>query len=360
MAICRVYLLTYRRQQLLPRALNSLLQQTFTDWVCELHNDDPTDFFPQQLVEQLGDRRITVINHAQNLGGTRSFNLAFQAIAEPYISLLEDDNWWEPTFLETMVTTMQRFPQVQVAWANMQIWQEAADSWINTGQTIWQRDLHDPPELLNWGHPQQILGALHSNGTLVVRSTLADHYIVPEQTPLAATEPIRERAFPFPVLFIPQVHANFAVTRTTARSNHHVSWAQSQILLAGSYFKYVSPSHEQLRAVWKTARSKPAKSTATLFLAALSCPGCLYLLRSATIADWCFFGLFCIKHPFVAMQALRSIATFPEVWRFLDQHTAIRVQEQAVREQTTQEQTMQEQTMQEPLEPGGDRAWQLS
>lgn len=47
MAICRVYLCTYRRNNLLSRALNSLLAQTFKDWVCELHNDDPEDSFPE-------------------------------------------------------------------------------------------------------------------------------------------------------------------------------------------------------------------------------------------------------------------------------------------------------------------------
>ena len=34
MALVRVYLGTYRRNNLLPRALNSLLNQTFSDWVC--------------------------------------------------------------------------------------------------------------------------------------------------------------------------------------------------------------------------------------------------------------------------------------------------------------------------------------
>ena len=49
MAKVRVYLLTYRRNHLLPRALKSLLAQSFTDWVCELHNDDPADLFPARL-----------------------------------------------------------------------------------------------------------------------------------------------------------------------------------------------------------------------------------------------------------------------------------------------------------------------
>jgi len=58
MALIRIFLLTYRRPALLPRALNSLLSQTFTDWVCELHNDAPEDDGPSQLLNKINDPRI--------------------------------------------------------------------------------------------------------------------------------------------------------------------------------------------------------------------------------------------------------------------------------------------------------------
>ncbi|HEY9623873.1 MAG TPA: glycosyltransferase [Crinalium sp.] len=328
MATCRIYLLTYRRHALLPRALRSLLSQTFTDWVCELHNDDPTDPFPQQLVDQIGDRRITVIKHPQNYGATRTFNLVFQPVAEPFVSLLEDDNWWEPTFLEMMVATLQRFPDVQVAWANMQFWQEEADGrWTNTQQTIWEREDSDRPELFTWGQSQQIFGALHSNGAMMVRSSNAHRYSVPTETPFEAMEATRERAFPFPILFIPRVLANFAVTRTSARSDRHATWTQLQTLFAGSFLRHVPLSPAQIQALWAFARSKPAKSTATLFFAAIACPGCLYLLKYAAIADWLFFSAFCVKHPVMLLNACRAIATYPTLWQFLDEQTAARTRE---------------------------------
>ena len=69
MARVRIYLPTYRRPALLPRALASLRAQTFTDWVCELHNDDPEDPAPGQLLAGLGDPRITLVTHKRNLGG---------------------------------------------------------------------------------------------------------------------------------------------------------------------------------------------------------------------------------------------------------------------------------------------------
>lgn len=338
MAVCRVYLLTYRRSHLLPRALNSLLHQTFTDWVCELHNDDPTDPFPQQLVEQIGDRRITVINHTENLGATRAFNQIFHPTTEPFISLLEDDNWWEPTFLETMLVNLLHHPEVQVAWANMRVWQEETDgTWSNTERTIWNRRETDPPELIHWGHPQQRFGALHSNGAMLMRTPRSNPYQIPEETPFEGMEAARERAFPFPLLFVPQVQANFALTRTTARSTQAISWVQIQTLLAGSALKYESPDDPHLQSWWELARSKPAKSTATLFFAALACPGCLPILRYAAIADWIFFFLFCVKHPLLLWHALRSIPTYPALWHFLDQHTADRIREAKIQSTSIRE-----------------------
>lgn len=328
MAICRVYLATYRRHETLPRAIESLLNQTFTDWVCELHNDDPFDPFPQQLVEEIGDPRLQVINHAENLGATRSFNLVFQPVPEEFVSLLEDDNWWEPDFLETMLNAMRQFPNVQVSWANMRHWQEEADgSWTNTGKTTWDVPPTNQPNLLEWGHPRQMLGALHSNGAMLVRSRSASWYRTPSHTPFEGAEAIRERTFHFPILFVPQVCANFAITRQSSRSNNAVVWAQLQTLLAGSFLKYVPLNAFELKQIWQDARSKTPKSSTTLFFAALSNPEVSHVLKYANFTDWLFCLSYCLKHPVAAWQIKRAIATYPALWQFLDEQTAARSRE---------------------------------
>jgi glycosyltransferase involved in cell wall biosynthesis len=47
----REFVPTYRRYALLQRAIESLLAQTFSDWKCEIHNDDLNDTFPGQRVQ---------------------------------------------------------------------------------------------------------------------------------------------------------------------------------------------------------------------------------------------------------------------------------------------------------------------
>jgi len=344
MAICRVYLTTYRRHETLPRSIRSLLNQTVTDWVCELHNDDPTDPFPRKFVEALGDSRIQVVDHPQNLGGTRSFNLVFQPVSEAFVTLLEDDNWWEPQFLETMLDAMQQFPTVQVAWANMRHWQEAADgTWIDTGKTTWDVPATGQPQLFAWGHPRQMFTSLHANGTLLVRSQPDKRYTTPDHTPMAVTEPVRERTFRFPILFLPQVCANFAVTLHSYRSNNKVSWAQLQTLLAGSFLRHVPLKPSDLMQIWHDARSKTPKATTTLFFVALACPDCFAITGYASFTDWLFFLAYCLKHPITAWKISHAIAAYPELWQFLDEQTAARSREQAAMEAAEQgEQRKQE------------------
>jgi hypothetical protein len=272
----------------------------------------------------LHDPRFIFVDHPVRLGATRAINLMFQPVSEPYMSLLEDDNWWEASFLETLLTVMEKHPSVQVAWANMRCWLEQADgSWTDTGKTIWDRSADAPLELFEWGQPQQMWGALHSNGAMLVRSQLASRYSVPEGTPFDAMEATRERSYPHPILLVPQVCANYALsTKTSARSDNPIVWGRVQTLLVASFLRHVPQTSEQLKQIWNKARSKPARSTATLFLVALTCSDCTPILSYATSEDWLFFIRFCLRHPIRTWQISRAIAVYPDVWNYLDQHTA--------------------------------------
>ena len=121
-----MFLPTYRRNRLLERSLGSLLAQSCKDWFCEVHNDDPSDPFPSELVAKVADARIRTVNHAKNLGGGASMNAFYGPIKEEFFSILEDDNWWEPEFLGSMLQAAERHPKINVFWANMRIWNEDA------------------------------------------------------------------------------------------------------------------------------------------------------------------------------------------------------------------------------------------
>ena len=319
MATCRVYLPTFRRPRLLARAVESLLRQGFQDWVCELHNDDPQDPAPGKLIESIADQRITLVNHKENLGATRTFNLFFKSVQEPFFALLEDDNWWQPEFLGTMISVLSMYPDVQVAWANMRLWQEREDgSWNDMGRNVWEVDWTEP-RLMRWPDPRQMNGALHSNGAMLARSNFA-YFPVPESINFAAIEPFRERTFVHPLLFVPQPLANFAVTRTTARPSDAASWMHALAVLTGTYFSEIKQSPEQFRSVWANAR-KRSRSTHVLFACAAHFTGCREMIRYASLNDWLWTCAYTLRHP-MRMYGVRRLFRDKKLEQeFLTYHT---------------------------------------
>jgi glycosyltransferase involved in cell wall biosynthesis len=319
MAICRVYLPTFRRPQLLQRAVDSLLQQTFQDWVCELHNDDPRDAYPAEFIRRIGDARITLVTHAQNLGAVRTFNLFFKSIAEPFFSLLEDDNWWEPEFLQTMISLMSLQPGVQIGWANMRCWNEEADgSWTDTGRNIWDAAGAEP-RLMGWPDGRHMQGAMHSQGAMLARSNF-EYFSVPESINLGAIEPFRERTFAHPLLFVPQRLANFSVTRTTARPTDAASWMHAVAVLTGTYISEIGLSAEELRQVWENAR-KRSRSTHVLFACAAHFKTCRDMIRYATANDWIWSFAYTLRHPLRMYGAMRLFREKKAEEEFLRFHT---------------------------------------
>jgi GT2 family glycosyltransferase len=107
----RIYVVTYRRPRLLERALRSLISQSYTARVAEVLNDDPSD--ERVLISSLADPRIHLSEPARRRGCTGNFNYAFRRVAEPFASILEDDNWWEPEFLTAMLDALGRHPAIR-------------------------------------------------------------------------------------------------------------------------------------------------------------------------------------------------------------------------------------------------------
>jgi glycosyltransferase involved in cell wall biosynthesis len=323
MAKCRVYLTTYRRNELLRRALSSLLSQTFQDWVCELHNDEPDDPFPGELLEELKDPRFIYRPHPQNYGPVKSFNLFFKPVSEPFFSILEDDNWWEPELLERLMALLESRPEASLAWANMRYWKEQEDgTWEKTDRTVWDREIYREPIAFQWPEPKQIHQALHSIGSMVVRTSSFTTRPVPESLPFFAIDPARERLYPGPLILEPTVLANFALTRQTARKSTNTEDTQASILLAWSFLRHVKAGDAYFAQIWKNAQGWPVRSSNILVIASILSGQFTFLFHHAALMDWVFFAASWLKRPLHMFRLMRSISAHPEVSRFLDEQTA--------------------------------------
>lgn len=320
-AACRVYLFTYKRNHLLKRAIDSLINQTYKNWICELHNDDPSDTFPEEYLRQLNDHRFLIKNHDVNLGGTDSFNLAFAGCTEKYASILEDDNWWEPAFLETIIGTMDREPGISVAWSNMKIWREANNGdWIDTKRTIWNDNADDKAFISP--HIKQAMGALHSNGAMLYLGNEASRYLIPSNCELSIIEPVRERLFKLPIYFINEPLANFSLTIHSSRSRQKWIWTSCQAMLLSSFIEASTNQQQTFKDLLAHYRKQQPSPLSNFFIAVLFLLKRPALFKFFNLNDWLTVNKWLIKNAFNLSKINKYLKSQQNVYQFLLVNTA--------------------------------------
>lgn len=95
-----VIMLTFNREALISRAIESILAQTFCDYEFIIVNNGSTDKSGNIADEYaLKDSRIRVIHRERgNIGSGR--NAGLNAADGGYVAFIDDDDWCEPDFLE--------------------------------------------------------------------------------------------------------------------------------------------------------------------------------------------------------------------------------------------------------------------
>lgn len=280
-----VYVVTYRRHQLLRRAIASVLAQTHRNLRLLVVNDDPDDAVVAQILADFTDDRLSLFEPLQKRGATGSFALVFEEAEADFVALLEDDNWWEPEFLASQIGVLDKRPESNVVVGNERIWREESDgSWINTGRTIWSfGDIREHHFTL-----ESICGsAIYCNSSALVRVTMRRAFAVPASIPVDVTEHFRERTFTEPVLLNGAALTNYSETLETARDVTGVRWSHYQQLLIGSCMialPSAAARRELAQRLWLGVPGPRTPRAVTLVLTGLSIPEASSLLREAPLA----------------------------------------------------------------------------
>lgn len=267
-----VYLVTYRRPHLLRRALRSVLEQTHRRLKVVVVNDDPEDASVEDVVAEANDQRVTLFRPLARRGAAANFNLAFNERQADFGSVLEDDNWWEPRFLQEMLTALAN-TNAPLAVGNELIWEEAENGeWINTGRTIWDRvgvNTHQ------FKIEQVCGGAVICNSSMLFRFPEAGSLTTPDEIPVDVTEHFRERLLRQEPVLMREPLVNYAVTRTTARAVGGPTWGVFQCLLIGSVFAAL-PSHvaraDLAARLWAACDGATSPRATTLALTGIVVP----------------------------------------------------------------------------------------
>jgi len=98
---------TYNRASTLPRAVESVLSQTYSDWELIIIDDGSTDETPEVLAG-MTDPRIRVYRHWPNRGVTAAKNAGLDRIEGEWFTLLDSDDEMVPDALASMLECAER------------------------------------------------------------------------------------------------------------------------------------------------------------------------------------------------------------------------------------------------------------
>ena len=97
----------FNRPAAVRRAIESVLAQTCQDFEIIVVDDGSTDATAAS-VAAFADRRITLIRHERNRGGSAARNTGIRASSAPYVAFLDSDDEWLPTKLERQLEVFER------------------------------------------------------------------------------------------------------------------------------------------------------------------------------------------------------------------------------------------------------------
>ena len=105
-ALVSVVIPTYNRSDVVGRAIESVLAQTYTNFEL-LVIDDGSDDDTKKTIERIIDGRIRYHKHTQNLGESQARNTGVSRAIGKFIAFLDSDDEWLPVKLSEQLTYME-------------------------------------------------------------------------------------------------------------------------------------------------------------------------------------------------------------------------------------------------------------
>ena len=116
-----IVLPVFNGERHLGEAIESIVRQTYTQWELIVVDDGSTDSTPdvaQGYAEK--DKRIIYLRQ-ENMKLPAALNTGYEAARGEYLTWTSDDNRLKPIFLETLVGEMDRRPDVDMLYGNIEI-----------------------------------------------------------------------------------------------------------------------------------------------------------------------------------------------------------------------------------------------
>ena len=103
----------YNKAPYVRKTVESVLRQTFDDYELVIIDNGSNDG-SSEIVASFTDPRIRIVRLEENVGVSNARNKGVSLSSSPYITFLDADDWWEPTFLEEMARLIERHPDAGI------------------------------------------------------------------------------------------------------------------------------------------------------------------------------------------------------------------------------------------------------
>lgn len=110
----------YNEEKYIPQAIESALSQSYKFAEIIIVNDgskDSTPLIAEQYIKK--DSRVKLINQ-KNKGLSGARNTGIKNASGDIIAFLDSDDWWHPTYLETMVARLNNEPTLGISFSRIQ------------------------------------------------------------------------------------------------------------------------------------------------------------------------------------------------------------------------------------------------
>ncbi len=112
-----VVIATYDRPHYLKRAIQSVIRGRYKDFEI-IVTDDGGSVENREVAESFRDSRIHYRRNETRLGSAGNHREALKTAAGEYVGLLNDDDEWEPEFLERLVPLIDANPEIVVGFSD--------------------------------------------------------------------------------------------------------------------------------------------------------------------------------------------------------------------------------------------------
>src|SRR5258708_14026762 len=102
---------TFNRYELLLRAIDSVVRQSFTDFELLIVDNASTDE-TRNLARASNDARVRYVRNSENLGIIGNWNRSIDLACGEYILIFHDDDLMHPTFLQRSIAALDEHPTV--------------------------------------------------------------------------------------------------------------------------------------------------------------------------------------------------------------------------------------------------------